>query len=72
MIVNFVLLWWHIPIGLIIAGMVMMYFGNERYIGSFGWPDDRFTNTGCFGAAMFVIGLVLLIGSIYRGFFNGN
>ena len=69
MAINFVLLWWHIPSVLIIGGLLLIMFGMESRLGIFGSPSTSLNNVGCVGVAGVVIGTVLLIGSIYRGFF---
>lgn len=69
MAISFVLLWWHIPMVLIIGGLLLMMFGMESRLGAFGWPSTSLTNVGCVGSLAVMLGAVLLIGSIYRGFF---
>ena len=69
MAISFVLLWWHIPVVLFIGGMVLMMVGMESRLGAFGWPTTEPNSIGCVGIIATIIGAVLLIGSIYRGFF---
>jgi hypothetical protein len=47
----------------------MTYFGNERYLGPFGWPDVRLTGSGCIGVVLALLGAIILIGGLFRGLF---
>ena len=67
--INFILLWWHIPVIMCVIGAVLMFFGTHTYIGAFGWPDTELTDIGIVGAVFTVIGIVLLIGGSFRGVF---
>lgn len=69
MSISFVLLWWHIPIALIILGCIGMYFGSYSHLGAFGWPTSSFDGLGILSALLSMLGVVLLIGGWYRGLF---
>ena len=69
MAISFVLLWWHIPWGLLVVGSLLLLFGTKSRLGAFGWPTSELTGFGIIGAIMWVIAFVLFIGGAYRGLF---
>lgn len=69
MTINFVLLWWHIPLVMVILGIAMSMIGTESRLSAFGWPDTEFTAVGWIGILSGLIGIILLIGGFYRGLF---
>lgn len=63
------ILWWHIPVILLIVGWLMMIAGTRMTYNVWGWPDSETTGFGFVGGILVVIAIMLLFGGCYRGLF---
>lgn len=69
---TFTLLWWHLPVILLVVGWLMMIAGARMTYnieGGVRWPDSETTGFGFVGGLLIVIGITLLFGGCYRGLF---
>jgi hypothetical protein len=69
MLVNFVLLWWHIPFIALVLGLILMKLGSYEYMGPFGWPSVGLTNMGIIGVILSLLSIATLFGGMIRGLF---
>lgn len=63
------ILWWHLPVILLVVGWLMMIAGTRRVYNAEGWPDSETNGFGFVGVLLIAIAITLLFGGCYRGLF---